>query len=153
MIALLLAIDLVLLASLAFRGEIATARATAELEPRDPRVVSVFTALESYGLTAALDSLERRASSDSLVLRSAHQLAHALGRRALLRSGGDVVVLQGCRPAFASGCYHGVVEALLSVRGRIDMACRVGRRDRKGRKAGKKRHGHSPAAIIDRPAA
>jgi hypothetical protein len=82
---------------------------------------SVFAVLEARGLSAALDSLERRATHDSVVLRNGHQLAHALGREALTRSGGDPSVLGQCRPVFASGCYHGVVEALLQLRGRIDM--------------------------------
>jgi hypothetical protein len=83
---------------------------------------SVFAVLERRGLSAALDSLERQAAADSLVLRRGHQLAHALGRDALTRSGGDPAVLGHCRPVFASGCYHGVVEALLGLRGRVDMA-------------------------------
>ena len=74
------------------------------------------------GLPSALDSLERLAASDSLVLRDAHQLAHTLGREALTRSGSDPAILAQCRPAFASGCYHGVVEGLLRLRGRVDMA-------------------------------
>lgn len=93
-----------------------------EISPSDQRVSRVFATLERNGLTAALDSLERRAASDSVVLRGAHQLAHALGRQALMSSGGDASIIGQCRPAFGSGCYHGVVEALLKFRGRIDMA-------------------------------
>ena len=93
-----------------------------EISPSDPRVSPVFATLERNGLTAALDSLERRAASDSVVLRGGHQLAHALGRQALLSSGGDASVIGQCRPGFASGCYHGVVEALLKFRGRIDIS-------------------------------
>lgn len=119
-ISTLLAVDGLLLVVFVFRGE-APPRASVEIEPTDPRVAPVFTALEVGGLSAAIDMLEQRASSDSLVLRAGHQLAHALGRRALLRSGGDATILRSCRPAFASGCYHGVVEALLTLRGRIDM--------------------------------
>jgi hypothetical protein len=55
------------------------------------------------------------------VLRNAHQLAHALGREALIRSDSNQAVLAQCRPDFASGCYHGVIEALLRLRGRVDM--------------------------------
>jgi len=83
---------------------------------------SVFAVLHASGLGAALDSLERQAARDSLVLRNGHQLAHALGREALASSGGDPAILGQCRPVFASGCYHGVVEALLQLRGRVDMA-------------------------------
>jgi len=82
---------------------------------------SVFAVLGASGLGAALDSLERRAAYDSTVLRNGHQLAHALGREALTSSGGNPAVLGQCRPVFASGCYHGVVEALLQLRGRVDM--------------------------------
>jgi hypothetical protein len=95
--------------------------ATLGLRDRTPPP-SVFVVLARSGLRAALDSLERQAAADSLVLRSGHQLAHALGREAVTRSGGDPAVLGQCRPVFASGCYHGVVEALLKLRGRVDMA-------------------------------
>jgi hypothetical protein len=93
--------------------------ATLGLRGRTPP--SLFAILDASGLGAALDSLEHRAARDSLVLRNGHQLAHALGRVALMSSGGDPAVLGQCRPVFASGCYHGVVEALLTLRGRVDM--------------------------------
>ncbi len=86
-----------------------------------PRVAGVFSTLRQRGLAAALDSLQRQAASDSLVLRSGHQLAHALGREALGADGGDVRVIGQCSAVFASGCYHGVVEASLTARGRIVM--------------------------------
>jgi hypothetical protein len=83
---------------------------------------SVFRTLERSGLSAALDTLERLVARDSSVLRDAHQLAHALGRQAFTETGNDPGVIGQCRPDFASGCYHGVVEAYLHVRGSIDMA-------------------------------
>jgi hypothetical protein len=88
----------------------------------DPRVRGAFDALRHRGLAAALDSLERLADRDSTVMREAHQTAHALGREAVARSGGDASVIRQCSPRFAAGCYHGVVEASLRARGRIDMA-------------------------------
>ncbi len=77
--------------------------------------------LDSNGLGAALDSLATRAAEDSSLEREGHQLAHALGRRAVVRQNGYAAVIRECRPAFASGCYHGVVEAALHSAGRIDM--------------------------------
>jgi hypothetical protein len=77
--------------------------------------------LASQGLGAALDSLAARASQDSTLQREGHQLAHALGRRAVAANSGDAAVIRECRPVFASGCYHGVVEAALHAEGRIDM--------------------------------
>jgi hypothetical protein len=91
-----------------------------EIEPQDRRVSAIFATLERGGLAPALDSLEHRAEQDSSVLRGAHQLAHTLGRRALERNGGDPAILAQCRPLFGSGCYHGVVEAFLGRRGRVD---------------------------------
>jgi hypothetical protein len=88
----------------------------------DPRVRGAFDALRHRGLAAALDSLERLADGDSTVMREAHQTAHALGREAVAQSGGDASVIRQCSPRFAAGCYHGVVEASLRARGRIDMA-------------------------------
>jgi hypothetical protein len=77
--------------------------------------------LKRDGLAAALDSLEAAAARDSAVLRDAHQHAHQLGRLALAARG-DPGVLAQCRPAFSSGCYHGVVESYVQSRGRVDMA-------------------------------
>jgi hypothetical protein len=77
--------------------------------------------LDSRGLAAALDSLGSRAQRDTALQREGHQIAHALGRRAVERHRGDVAVIGECRPVFASGCYHGVVEASLHAAGRIDV--------------------------------
>jgi hypothetical protein len=90
-----------------------------DIGPDDPRVAGVFRTLNDRGLGAALDSLERVAAADSAVLRSGHQLVHALGRDAMAPTGAPSVMSE-CRPIFASGCYHGVVEAFLNARGRID---------------------------------
>jgi len=90
--------------------------------PSDLRVAAAFGALQRDGLAAALDALERAAAEDSMVLRGGHQLAHALGRMAVAANGGDASVIRQCRPDFASGCFHGVVEASVQARGRVDMA-------------------------------
>jgi hypothetical protein len=86
---------------------------------------TVLSAMERIlrrdGLTAALDSLDARAVRDSSLLAAGHQMSHALGRKAVNARAGDPGVLAECRPAFASGCYHGVVEAALQIAGRIDM--------------------------------
>jgi hypothetical protein len=79
------------------------------------------TILERHGLAAALDSLANRATRDTALQREGHQMAHALGRKAAAAHGGDAAVIRECRPVFASGCYHGVVEASLQSAGRIDM--------------------------------
>lgn len=90
---------------------------------RDPGVAAAFATLRHGGrLADALDLLERAAARDSAVLRDGHQLAHALGRLAVVESRGDASVVSQCRPDFASGCYHGVVEAFVQARGRVDMA-------------------------------
>ena len=83
---------------------------------------SMQAILRRDGLAAALDSLERRAAGDSVLLRNGHQMAHALGRQAVAEHGGDASIIRQCRPVFASGCYHGVVEASLHAAGRIDMS-------------------------------
>jgi hypothetical protein len=88
----------------------------------DTSLRSIEAVLRRDGLDAALDSLERRAARDSTVLRDGHQMAHALGRDAVALHGGDASIIRECRPSFASGCYHGVVEAAVGLEGRIDMA-------------------------------
>ncbi|HET8624046.1 MAG TPA: hypothetical protein VFM14_10825 [Gemmatimonadales bacterium] len=85
-----------------------------------PRVLAIRSTLERAGLRAALDSLEAAAASDSSFLRDAHQLSHDLGRRAFM-TGEDEGVIRECRPAFASGCYHGVVEAFVNASGEVSM--------------------------------
>lgn len=76
---------------------------------------------EAENLGTALASLRAATARDSLLLRERHQLAHALGRRAVQAGGDDASVIAQCTPMFASGCYHGVVEGLLRRQGRIDM--------------------------------
>ena len=83
---------------------------------------SALGVLAPGGLAASLDRLQRAAAQDTLVLREGHQVAHALGRQAVRASGGDASVIGQCRPDFGSGCYHGVVEAFVQTRGRVDMA-------------------------------
>jgi hypothetical protein len=121
LVATLVVAGAALVAALTVRGLPAS---TAGLEgaPRDAAKQRLLAALERSGLAAALDLLEQLAAADSVLLRGGHQLAHTLGREALRRSGGDPGILGQCRPTFASGCYHGVVEALLQHRGRVDMA-------------------------------
>ncbi|HEY9507439.1 MAG TPA: hypothetical protein VIQ27_15825 [Gemmatimonadales bacterium] len=102
------------------RREVASAVWT-EVDENDPRVVGVFLTLHRHGLAAALDSLERQSKRDSLVLRAGHQLAHALGRQAVVSEGGSDSVIAQCRASFSSGCYHGVVEASLGDRRAVDM--------------------------------
>jgi hypothetical protein len=99
-------------------GVVDWARPTAS----DLRVAAAFGALQRDGLPAALDALDRAAAEDSTVRRGGHQLAHALGRMAVAANGGDASVIRQCRPDFASGCFHGVVEAAVQTRGRVDMA-------------------------------
>ena len=87
----------------------------------DTVLSSMEAVLRREGLGAALDSLALRADRDSALLRDGHQMAHALGRQAVAGHGGDAAIIRECRPVFASGCYHGVVEASLQAAGRIDM--------------------------------
>ncbi|MBA3260260.1 MAG: hypothetical protein H0T68_12450, partial [Gemmatimonadales bacterium] len=117
----LLLVDCVLL-GLYFTRRGREAAETWRIPAAQERVAGAFAALERQGLGASLDSLEHAAAQDSTVLRDGHQLAHALGRRALDRARGDASVIGECRPIFASGCYHGVVESFLQATGRIDMA-------------------------------
>jgi hypothetical protein len=113
---------LLLVADGALLGVWAVRRADGGGTTTEARVSAVFGILRQDGLAASLDALERAAAEDPAVLRDAHQLAHALGREAVVARGGDASVLGACRPVFASGCYHGVVEAYVGVHGRIDMA-------------------------------
>jgi hypothetical protein len=101
-------------------------------------VANVFGALEREGLAAALDSLMSAAAADTVLLRGGHQLAHRLARQAVARADNDARVISECRPIFASGCYHGVVEAFVQARGKIDtpelerMCASAGSQERPG---------------------
>ncbi len=90
-------------------------------ERGDTVLAAMERVLHRDGLTAALDSLERRAARDTSLGPAGHQVAHALGRDAVALRDGDAEVIRECRAVFASGCYHGVVEAALRAAGRIDM--------------------------------
>lgn len=90
------------------------------LTPSDLRIATAFGVLEREGLSSALEVLVDAAAEDSAILRSGHQLAHALGRTALNQSGDPALVAQ-CSPVFASGCFHGVVESYLQLGNGIDM--------------------------------
>jgi hypothetical protein len=94
--------------------DLAAARADAVLQ-------SMKAILRREGLAAALDSLALRAARDSALHRDGHQMAHILGREAAAGHEGDATIIRECRPVFASGCYHGVVEASLQAAGRIDV--------------------------------
>ncbi len=126
-IAILVIADVALVGLLAIRGfapkepRAAEAHQLTTVAATSPSAAGVFDALERDGLAAALEALKRAAGADSAVLRDAHRLAHALGRRALVANGGNASVIGQCRPIFASGCYHGVVEAFLNARGNVDM--------------------------------
>jgi hypothetical protein len=84
-------------------------------------LASIEGVLRRDGLGAALDSLARLAEGDAAFQREGHQMAHRLGRQAVAGRAGDAGVIAECRPVFASGCYHGVVEAALHEAGRIDV--------------------------------
>lgn len=81
----------------------------------------VFRAERKSGLAAALDTLRALTERDSLVQANSHQVAHALGRYAVVRSGYRPDAFARCRPDFLSGCYHGVLEAYLE-RAPLDSA-------------------------------
>jgi hypothetical protein len=87
----------------------------------DTVLPSMQAILRRQGLAAALDSLESRAGRDSTLHRDGHQMAHTLGREAVAAHAGDAAIIRECRPAFGSGCYHGVVEASLKAAGRIEV--------------------------------
>lgn len=87
----------------------------------DTVLQSMKAILRRQGLAVALDSLALRAARDSALHRDGHQMAHALGREAVAGHAGDATIIRECRPVFASGCYHGVVEASLQAVGRIDV--------------------------------
>ncbi len=84
--------------------------ADARPRPTDPRLSGLLGLLHRQGLAALLDTLVQRATKYSVVMRGGHQIAHALGRLAGSKHYGDASVIRECRPVFASGGYHGVVE-------------------------------------------
>ena len=113
----LLIVLLVIDAALLF----AVARRPSNDDPK-PDVGRFYARLADEGLANALQDLEALARRDSVILRNGHQLAHALGRRAVEMAHFDGRVVTQCTASFASGCYHGVVEALVHARGDVDMA-------------------------------
>ena len=94
----------------------------AAVSDRDLDVASVFLVARDRGLRPALDSLGVLARHDPRLEQVSHAIAHGLGRFAEARSRYDLATFAECRPTFNSGCYHGVLEAYLSVHPAVDPA-------------------------------
>lgn len=88
----------------------AAAADTVPFAEADPRARPLFGLVrERGGVRAALDSLDALLARDPGMRGGTHQIAHALGRRAVAERG-DLSVLDECTPQFQSGCIHGALE-------------------------------------------
>jgi len=85
-----------------------------QVTSRDLDIASVFLVARDQGVRPALDSLQVLARGDHRIDLMGHQIAHAVGRFAVERRGFDAGVFAECRPAFLSGCYHGVLEGWMA---------------------------------------
>ncbi len=76
--------------------------------------------MRQAGTGQALTHLEERARQDEKVRSQAHGLAHTMGRLSLAHYGDPMEAFGQCRETFASGCYHGVLEAYLASQPRLE---------------------------------
>lgn len=66
------------------------------------------------GTERALTVLEQVAAADPMALTAGHPLAHEIGRSSFAHYGDAKTAFAHCREMFDSGCYHGVLEAVLT---------------------------------------
>lgn len=91
-------------------GAHAAATDWAALTDRDLDVASIFLTARRAGVAPALDALRAMIARDTAFATMGHVIAHALGRFAVRRAGGDPSVYAGCTQEFQAGCWHGVME-------------------------------------------
>lgn len=82
----------------------------AALSDRDLDVATIFVTARRRGVSAALDSLRALIARDPGADPMGHVVAHALGRFAVARAGGDPATYAQCTQEFQAGCWHGVME-------------------------------------------
>ncbi|HZO27992.1 MAG TPA: hypothetical protein VFH48_18600 [Chloroflexota bacterium] len=87
---------------------------------KDPLLAPLLKIMRQGGTGAALDHLEEVARHDVSIQESAHGLVHSLGRLSLALYGDVSEAFRQCRETFASGCYHGVLEAHLASQPRLE---------------------------------
>jgi hypothetical protein len=92
----------------------------ARVSSRDLDIASLFITARTSGMRPAMDSLELLVRRNPALEPLAHPLAHGLGRFMAAEHPGDGSVFAACTPAFAAGCYHGVMEGYLSTPGAAD---------------------------------
>jgi hypothetical protein len=67
-----------------------------------------------FGTERALTVLEQVAAEDRAALAAGHPLAHEIGRLSFSHYEDAATAFGHCREMFDSGCYHGVLEAVLT---------------------------------------
>ncbi len=72
------------------------------------------------GVEGALNLLRELSHSDPDVDREMHMYAHGIGIDAFRRTPDIDKTFSHCTPEFASGCYHGVLQAYFDMRGTAD---------------------------------
>ena len=86
----------------------------------DPQLAPLLEIMRQSGTGQALTHLEELASQDETIRSQAHGLVHSLGRLSLAHYGNLMEAFGQCRETFASGCYHGVLEAHLASQPRLE---------------------------------
>jgi hypothetical protein len=87
---------------------------------------ALLEVLEQDGVAQAMETLEYLGERDRAVRREGHMYAHAIGLAAAPSPDQVATTFRNCRPAFQSGCYHGVIQsyfaALSGTGSRVDAA-------------------------------
>lgn len=76
--------------------------------------------IATAGIDKALDTLRVIVAVDSDVARDTHVYAHGIGIDAFQQHPDLGAIFSHCTPAFASGCYHGVMQAYFESQKTID---------------------------------
>ena len=77
---------------------------------RDLDIAELFVIARRPDVAQALRRLESLASTDTIIDKRGHVIAHALGRFVVAKHDGDPAVYASCREVFQAGCHHGVME-------------------------------------------
>jgi hypothetical protein len=78
--------------------------------------------IATAGVESALVMLRTLSQQDHDVLNDEHMYAHGIGIDAFQQHPDMGATFPHCSPEFASGCYHGVLQAYFEARGKADSA-------------------------------
>jgi hypothetical protein len=81
----------------------------------------LLSSLRESGVRSTMEMLDQLGTTDEVVQREGHMLAHSIGLAAYTTAEEVGSTFRQCTPSFQSGCYHGVIQAYF-----VDRASKEG---------------------------